>query len=138
MTVSSADNTTAAPAPRKGMNILFGLTLIGLLLFLWILLGFWTKSFWTPLNISNLLRQGSMTAILAVGQTFVIITAGIDLSVGAIVGFTSVIIAMLLTNGFPIWAAIVITLLLGFAIGAFHAFGISKLGLPPFTMTLAP
>jgi ribose transport system permease protein len=67
MTISSAEN--AAPAPRKRMNILFSLTLVGLLLFLWLLLGVWTASFWTPLNISNLLRQGSMTAILAVGQT---------------------------------------------------------------------
>ena len=100
-------------------------------------LSFSTKSFATSNNIQNLLRQGAMTAILAIGETFVIITAGIDLSVGAVVGFTSVIIAMLLTNGFPIWAAIVITLLFGFAIGAFHAFGISKLGLPPFIMTLA-
>lgn len=41
-----------------------------------------------------------MTAILAVGQTFVIITAGIDLSVGAVVGFTSVIVAWLLAAGF--------------------------------------
>src|SRR6476620_1155368 len=44
---------------------------------------------------------------------------------------------MLLTSGCPVWAAIGITLLIGFAIGAFHAFGISKLGLPPFIMTLA-
>ena len=49
------------------MNVLFSLTLIGLLLFLWIALGLGTASFWTPLNISNLLRQGAMTAILAVG-----------------------------------------------------------------------
>jgi ribose transport system permease protein len=108
-----------------------------LLVLMWILLSFSTKSFWTYNNITNLLRQGAMTAILAIGETFVIITAGIDLSVGAVVGFTSVIIAMLLTNGFPIWMAIVVTLLLGLAIGVFHAFGISKLGLPPFIMTLA-
>jgi ribose transport system permease protein len=56
-------------------------------------------AFWTPNNISNVLRQGAMTAILAVGQTFVIITAGIDLSVGAVVGFTSVIVAWLLAGG---------------------------------------
>ncbi len=48
------------------------------------------------------MRQGSMIAILAVGQTFVIITAGIDLSVGAVAGFTTVIIAMLLNAGVPV------------------------------------
>ena len=127
----------AAPPPRRKMNILFGLTLIGLLAFLWILLAFVTPSFWSPLNISNLLRQGSMTAILALGQTFVIITAGIDLSVGAIVGFAGVIIAWLLQAGVPVWAAILITLLFGVFIGAFHGFGIVRMGLPPFIITLA-
>jgi len=78
-----------------------------------------------------------MTAILALGQTFVIITAGIDLSVGAIVGFTSVILAWLLQAGVPVWASILITLLIGVGIGVFHGFGIVKMGLPPFIITLA-
>src|ERR1700688_1477584 len=144
----SVDSKTAADAAadavrltetrnRARIGTLLSLTLVALLALMWIMLAFSTQNFATPNNIKNLLRQGAMTAILAIGETFVIITAGIDLSVGAVVGFTSVIIAILLTNGFPIWAAIVITLLLGFAIGAFHAFGISKLGLPPFIMTLA-
>lgn len=134
-----ATNTTEGPvvAPRRKMNILFSLTLILLLLALWVLLGLWTDKFWTPLNITNLARQGSMTAILALGQTFVIITGGIDLSVGAIAGFCTVIIAWLLQAGVPLWAAIVITLLFGVLIGAFHAFGIVRMGLPPFIITLA-
>lgn len=135
MTVTPTD--IAAPPPRRKVNILFGLTLIGLLAFLWIVLGFITASFWTPLNISNLLRQGAMTAILALGQTFVIITAGIDLSVGAIVGFCTVILAWLLQAGVPVWASILITLLIGVGIGVFHGFGIVKMGLPPFIITLA-
>jgi ribose transport system permease protein len=126
-----------APQQRRKVNILFGLTLIGLLVALWVALGLATNSFWTPLNISNLLRQGSMTAILALGETFVIITAGIDLSVGAIVGFAGVIIAWLLQAGVPVWAAILLTLAFGVAIGAFHGFGIVHMGLPPFIITLA-
>jgi ribose transport system permease protein len=127
----------AATKRRAQIGTLLSLTLVALLALMWVALAFSTKSFWTVNNISNLLRQGAMIAILALGETFVVITAGIDLSVGAVVGFTSVIIALLLTNGFPIWASIIITLLVGLAIGAFHAFGISKLGLPPFIMTLA-
>ncbi|MDQ0420715.1 ribose transport system permease protein [Peteryoungia aggregata LMG 23059] len=133
----STDTTETKVAPKRGMSILFSLTLLGLLLFLWLLLGFATNSFWTPNNISNLLRQGAMTAILAVGQTFVIITAGIDLSVGAVVGFASVILAWLLAAGLPVWLAIVLTLLMGVAIGMFHAFGIVRMGLPAFIITLA-
>ncbi|WP_426125692.1 ABC transporter permease [Pararhizobium sp. PWRC1-1] len=135
--MSVETTTEIAPVPKKGMNILFGLTLLGLLLFLWLLLGISTTSFWTSNNISNLLRQGSMTAILAVGQTFVIITAGIDLSVGAVVGFSSVTVAWLLQHGVPLWPAMGITLLVGVAIGAFHAFGIVRMGLPAFIITLA-
>jgi ribose transport system permease protein len=127
----------AAAKGRARIGTLLSLTLLALLAIMWLVLAFSTKEFWTYNNITNLLRQGAMIAILALGETFVIITAGIDLSVGAVVGFTSVIISLLLTNGFPIWASIIITLLVGLVIGVFHAFGISKLGLPPFIMTLA-
>jgi ribose transport system permease protein len=127
----------AATKRRARIGTLLSLTLLALLALMWVVLAFSTSSFWTYNNITNLLRQGAMIAILALGETFVVITAGIDLSVGAVVGFTSVIIALLLTNGFPIWLAVIITLAVGFAIGVFHAFGISRLGLPPFIMTLA-
>ena len=113
------------------MGRLLSLTLLALLAVMWLVLAFSTSSFWTYNNISNLLRQGSMIAILAMGETFVIITAGIDLSVGAVVGFTSVIVAWLLTHGFPIWASILITLLLGFGIGTFHGFGSPNLACRP-------
>src|SRR6476469_9076091 len=128
---ASEEARLAATRKQVRMGRLLSLTLLALLAVMWLVLAFSTSSFWTYNNISNLLRQGSMIAILAMGETFVIITAGIDLSVGAVVGFTSVIIAMLLTSGSPIWVAILITLLIGLGIGAFHAFGISRLGLPP-------
>jgi ribose transport system permease protein len=139
MSVEAADAARQLAATKKRARIgtLLSLTLLILLALLWIVLAFSTNSFWTYNNITNLLRQGAMTAILAIGETFVIITGGIDLSVGAVVGFTSVIIAWLLTHGYPIWGAIAITLGFGLAIGVFHAFGITKLGLPPFIMTLA-
>jgi ribose transport system permease protein len=127
----------AAEKPKRNYNALFGLTLLALLVLLWVVLSLATSSFASANNISNLLRQGSMIAILAVGQTFVIITGGIDLSVGAVVGFTTVIAAMLINAGMPVFVAILITLLVGVAIGLFHGFGIVKMGLPPFIITLA-
>jgi ribose transport system permease protein len=134
-----ASNPVRVPTVKSRARIgtLLSLTLLGLLALMWLALAFSTNSFWTLNNITNLLRQGAMTAILAIGETFVIITAGIDLSVGAVVGFASVIVAWFLTNGFPIWAAVLITLGFGLFIGIFHAFGITRLGLPPFIMTLA-
>ena len=142
MTIQTQDPLSAAAAPVRAprgsrMGLVLSLTLFGLLLLLWIGLSFSTSTFFTERNISNLMRQGSMTAIIAVGQTFVIITAGIDLSVGAVVGFASVITALLMVHGFGIAGAIALTVLMGIAIGAFHGFGIVQLGLPPFIMTLA-
>ena len=139
MSVETVDveRQLAATKKRARIGALLSLTLLALLALLWIVLAFSTPSFWTYNNITNLLRQGAMTAILAIGETFVIITGGIDLSVGAVVGFTSVIIAWLLTHGYPIWGALIITLAFGLVIGVFHGFGITKLGLPPFIMTLA-
>jgi ribose transport system permease protein len=131
----------AVVQPVGGMRVRFGfllsLSLLGLLLLMWIALAVSTDSFFTANNFENLLRQASLWAIIAVGQTFVIITGGIDLSVGAVVGLSSTIVAMLLKAGVPIWLSIGLTLMSGVAIGAFHAFGILKLGLPPFIMTLA-
>ncbi|MCX7303311.1 MAG: ABC transporter permease [Hyphomicrobiales bacterium] len=130
-------DTVATEKPKRNYNVLFGLTLLALLVFLWILLSLTTASFASGNNIANLLRQGSMIAILAVGQTFVIITGGIDLSVGAVVGFGTVIVAMMINAGWPIWVAILSTLLVGVGIGLFHGFGIVRMGLPPFIITLA-
>jgi ribose transport system permease protein len=133
----SLQEATAKKKPNAGVNLLLGLTLLGLLLLMWLALSFATNTFWTENNLTNLARQGAMIAILAIGETFVIITGGIDLSVGAIVGFCSMAIALLLQQDVPIWLAILATLGIGLAIGLFHAFGIVQLGLPPFIMTLA-
>ena len=124
-----------------GLNLLLGLTLLLLLMAMWFALSIETTTFWTSNNMANLLRQGAMIAILAIGETFVIITGGIDLSVGAIAGFTSMMVAWLLTHdlGFTssIAGAISCTLAIGIFIGLFHAFGVVQMGLPPFIMTLA-
>jgi ribose transport system permease protein len=132
---------TGAPRASARLNVLLGLTLLVLLLFMWLALSIETTTFWTSNNIANLLRQGAMIAILAIGETFVIITGGIDLSVGAVAGFVSMMVAWLLTHdlGFAssIAGAIAISLTIGVFIGLFHAFGVVQMGLPPFIMTLA-
>lgn len=129
-------NPVAAPRASR-VGLVLSLTLLGLLLLMWIALSLSTDTFFTEKNLTNLLRQGAMVAIIAVGETFVIITAGIDLSVGAVVGFCSVMIAWFFVHGFGIASAVSVTLLIGVAIGLFHGFGIVQLGLPPFIMTLA-
>jgi ribose transport system permease protein len=137
----SDQNVSSARRSGAGLNLLLGLTLLLLLMAMWFALSIETTTFWTGNNMANLLRQGAMIAILAIGETFVIITGGIDLSVGAIAGVISMAVAWLLTHdlGFAssIAGAISISLAIGVFIGLFHAFGVVQMGLPPFIMTLA-
>src|SRR5437899_12204820 len=91
-----------------------------------------SDSFLTVGNLSNVLRQNAFTSILAAGMTFVILTGGIDLSVGSVVGVTGVVCADLLTRGVPIPAAIAATLLLGFAVGLVNEAFVSRLRIHSF------
>jgi ribose transport system permease protein len=137
----SDQNVSKARRNGAGLSLLLGLTLLLLLMAMWLALSIETTTFWTSNNMANLLRQGAMIAILAIGETFVIITGGIDLSVGAVAGVISMAVAWLLVHdlGFAssIAGAISISLAIGVFIGLFHAFGVVQMGLPPFIMTLA-
>lgn len=138
--MSESTTKAAEPAaPRRSLKFgfLLNLTLLGLLILMWLVLSVATDSFATYANFTNLMRQASLWAIIAIGQTFVIITAGIDLSVGAVVGLASTVVALLMRDGWPIPLAIAVTLLMGVAIGAFHGFAIVRMRLPPFITTLA-
>jgi len=138
--MTEAAATPVRPRKRR-LDFLLGLTLLVLLMVMWLALSVETRTFWTATNISNLLRQGAMIAILAIGETFAIITGGIDLSVGAVAGFVSMAVALLLSNDLglasTIAGAVAISLAIGIVIGLFHAFGVVQMGLPPFIMTLA-
>lgn len=93
--------------------------------------------FLTADNILNIFRQSAVNALLALGQLLVIITAGIDLSVGSILGLTCVAVAMLLKAGFAAPLAIGAMLLLGAALGWTNGILLTKLRLPhPFISTL--
>ncbi|THF87369.1 ABC transporter permease [Deinococcus sp. KSM4-11] len=133
----SANDATLKPTRSLNVKMLMQLSLVALLLAVWIALGLSTDTFATPGNITNLLRQTAIGGVLAIGQTFVIITAGIDLSVGSVVAVTGVTLALLASHGMPLVPAIFLALLLGFGIGMINAFAIHKLGLPPFIATLA-
>jgi len=97
--------------------------------------------FFTPENILNVSLQTSIIAIIAAGMTFVILTAGIDLSVGSVVAFTGVITTALLHMDLPAAVALPVAILAGLAIGAFSgavAGGlITKINITPFIATLA-
>jgi fructose transport system permease protein len=93
--------------------------------------------FFSAPNLSLVLAQVTVIAVLALGQTLVILTAGIDLSVGAIAVFSSILMANLATTlGVPGFPALIIGFLLGTAMGALNGVLVTRLNLPPFIVTL--
>jgi len=95
-----------------------------------------SEAFLNPFNIINVLRQIALFGIVSIGMTFVILTAGIDLSVGSIVAVVAVTAAMLLDDGLPIPLVILAGLAIGALMGAGNGLGITLGGIPPFIMTL--
>jgi ribose transport system permease protein len=95
-----------------------------------------TKDFLTFTNLDNLVRQVAVFAILSVGQLFVILTGGIDLSVGSVLGLSGGVTALLLASGTPIALAILVGLLVGLVVGLVNGLLVSRFGLPPFIATL--
>lgn len=93
--------------------------------------------FFSPLNLSLILTQVTLIALLGTAQTLVIITAGIDLSVGAIMVLSSIIMGKLSVDlGVPAPVALLLGMATGFACGLFNGILITKLRMPPFIVTL--
>ena len=95
-----------------------------------------SDEFLTADNLANLARQVAIFGIIAVGQLLVILTAGIDLSVGSVLGLTGCVTAQLLVEGMPVPLAIVVGLLVGVALGLFNGGLVAYGKLPPFIVTL--
>ena len=100
-------------------------------------LSFLSDSFLTVSNLLNIARQVSINAIIAAGMTFVILTGGIDLSVGSVLAFTGAIMAGLLSSGRPLLAGIGGGLTLGALLGLVNGVVITKGKVQPFIATLA-
>ncbi len=137
---SSVSSAEAQPRPRapswRGIvgRQEFGVALI--LLALLVFLTIYTDTFLTSTNIFNILRAFSWIAISAFGEAMVIITAGIDLSVGSVMGFSGLASAMLLVQGVPVPLAVAGGLLAGCLVGLLNGLMITKGRLPPFIATL--
>lgn len=111
-------------------------SLIGLVILIGIV-GILSPSFFTVANLLNVLRQTSINGVIAAGMTFVILTGGIDLSVGSILGFSGAVAASCLASGQSMLVTIVLTLVIGSGVGLINGIIISKGKLQPFIVTLA-
>jgi erythritol transport system permease protein len=108
---------------------------------------FLSETFLTPSNILIVARQVAINAILGIGMTFVILTSGIDLSVGSVAGLAAMIAGGLINEGlilpmfgvivyFNVWMVILITLTVGALMGAINGLVITRFNVPPFIATL--
>ena len=95
-----------------------------------------TDTFFTQQNLFNITRNFTFVAIIALGQTLVIITGGIDLSVGSVLALVSMVLGVVMQDGQSIYVGIAAALLVALAVGLFEGVLIAYLGMPPFVVTL--
>ena len=112
----------------------FGATIA--LIILVVVIGTISPQFRTVNNIFSLLRQSSVNGLIAFGMTFVILTGGIDLSVGAVLALSTVFAASMISAGVPVPVAVLISLIIGTVLGLISGFLVSKGRLQPFIATL--
>jgi ribose transport system permease protein len=96
-----------------------------------------TDAFLTTANLGNVIRQNAFTAILAAGMTFVVLTAGIDLSVGSIVGLAGMVCASVMVAGNSVIAGVASGMAVGILIGMVNGAAVIALRVPAFVVTLA-
>ena len=119
---------------KRGMGQVITVT-IGLIALV-VVFGFLNPFFLTSRNISNLLRQIAPTLLTGIGQSYVLITGNIDLSIGSVVGMSCMTSATLMTRGVNPWLAVLITYLATLLVGFLNGQLISKAKLPAFIATL--
>ncbi len=139
-TAGAPAETAAQERPERVLTFgdVFGRDAGGLIVLL-VLFGAMTLAsdeFLTANNLSNLARQVAIFGIIAVGQLLVILTAGIDLSVGSVLGLTGCVTAQMLVDGVPLPIAILAGVIVGIAIGLFNGSLVAYGKLPPFIVTL--
>ena len=117
-------------------NWMIYIGMVGIFLVFAIVCSAMGKNFLNLNNIMNIINQASINAIIAIGASLVILTGGIDLSVGSVVGFVGIFLAMNLKAGMSIPLAILLCLICGVAIGLFNGILVSYGKVPAFITTL--
>jgi ribose transport system permease protein len=139
MTEMIAGQGVATPTAGPIVRLRFWAQSLGLVWVLIVLCAFavyLSPSFIQIGNLLNVGRQVALFGIVSIGMTFVILTRGIDLSVGSIVGVVAVASAMMLASGVPIPVTMIAALVFGAVFGAANGLGVVFFGMPPFIMTL--
>ena len=135
-TTIQAAELAATKRKERARSLIQLAGMLPVLVLICILFAVLTPNFLTQNNIVNVVRQASINIVLAAGMTFVILTGGIDLAVGSVLGFTAVIaVVVSLVPGLG-WAAVPLALLAGLLVGVLTGMTVAYIGLPPFIVTL--
>ena len=121
---------------NKAKNLLSEYFIIIIFAALVLVLTLLKRSFISPSNIVNILKQTSINGILSFGMMFVIIAGGFDLSVGSTIAFTGILAGLLGNGQYPLPLVLIVALMAGLAVGIINGFGVAYGGIPPFIMTL--
>ncbi len=108
----------------------------GILLLLWLILSQLSPYFFTVRNLFEITVQAAVIALIAVGQTFVILSKGIDLSVGAILAASAVTSTMVMDAGYGLAAGVIAGIVVGAFFGAANGVAVGYMRIPPFVATL--
>jgi ribose transport system permease protein len=101
-----------------------------------VVLTIWAPGFFTTANLVNVLLQVAVLTIVALGMTLVILTEGIDLSLGPVLGLCGVTASLMVVAGYPLVAAVAAALAIGAILGALNGTLVAVAGMPPFIVTL--
>lgn len=129
-------DTTINSLNRKKRALPGEMTILIILVAMFVVLSIASKKFMTWDNMSNLMKQTSINGVVAIGMTFVIISGGIDLSVGAIVGFSGIISALLMVSGWGIAPSVLVAILASAGVGVANGVLVHDGKVPPFIATL--
>lgn len=131
---------TAKQSPIKKMMSVRGMgqvvTVTCGLIVLCVVFGILNPTFFSSRNVGNLLRQIVPILIIGIGQSYVLITGNIDLSIGSVIGMSCMISATLMTKGINPWVAVLITMVCCLVIGVINGELVARCKLPPFIATL--
>ncbi|MCX4530465.1 substrate-binding domain-containing protein [Streptomyces sp. NBC_00841] len=138
MATDTLKSNTGARGASALRRILLDNGALSALVVLVVAMSLLSGDFLTTQNLLNVGVQASVTAILAFGVTFVIVSAGIDLSVGSVAALSATVLAWMATSGgVPVWIAVILAVATGIACGLVNGALVSYGKLPPFIATLA-
>lgn len=131
------NSNTPTSALRNILNLSLQYNFIVIFLIVVVIASFLSENFLTAINISNLIQQAAIVGVVAVGMTYIILTGNIDLSVGSVVALCGMLVAQFLVMDYPIFIAVLFTIIIGMAAGGLMGAITAYAQVPSFIITLA-